>query len=186
MKRILVTGATGNVGRQVVSQLVATDEVRVRALTRDPASANLAAPIEVMRGDLTIPETLEPCLDGVDAVFLVWTNAPDAVPAAVDCIARYARRIVFLSSPHQTPHPLFRQPNPLAKMHAEIERLIKASGLDWTFLRPGMFAANARSWWAPQIRVGDVVRWPYAEAPTAPIHEQDIAAVAVRALLESK
>lgn len=186
MKRILVTGATGNVGRQVVSQLAATGEVEVRALTRDPASANLAGPVEVLRGDLTVPETLDPCLNGVDAVFLVWTTDPGAVAAALDRIARYARRIVFLSSPHQTPHPLFQQPNPLAKMHAEIERLIKASGLDWTFLRPGMFAVNARSWWAPQIRMGDVVRWPHGDAPTAPIHEADIARVAVSALTDSR
>ena len=55
----------------------------------------------------------------------------------------------------------------------------------WTFLRPGMFAANALTWWAPQIRAGkDVVRWPHVAAPTAPIHERDIAAVAVRALCE--
>jgi uncharacterized protein YbjT (DUF2867 family) len=185
MKRILVTGATGTVGRQVVSQLLATD-VRVRALTRDPDLANLPDGVDVRRGDLTVPETLDACLDGVDVVFLVWTAQPDAVSTAVDRFAKHARRIVFLSSPHQTPHPLFQQPNPLAAMHAEIERSIQASGLDdWTFLRPGMFAANARSWWAPQIRAGDFVRWPYADAPTAPIHEADIAAVAVTALLEA-
>ena len=66
----------------------------------------------------------------------------------------------------------------------QIERLIETSGLQWTFLRPGMFAANALRWWAPQIRAGDVVRWPYLAAPTAPIDERDIAAVAVRALCE--
>lgn len=185
MQRILVTGATGTVGHQVVEQLLATD-VQVRALTRDPSSANFPAEVDVMRGDLTVPETLDACLDGVDVVFLVWTADPRAVSTAVDRISKYARRIVFLSSPHQTPHPLFQQPNPLAAMHAEIEQLIHASGLDWTFLRPGMFAANARSWWAPQIRVGDVVRWPYADAPTAPIHEADIAAVAVSVLLDTK
>jgi uncharacterized protein YbjT (DUF2867 family) len=102
----------------------------------------------------------------------------------VDRIARHARRLVLLTSPHQTPHPFFQQPNPMARMFAEIERLIEASGVRWTFLRPGMFAANALSWWAPQIRAGNVVRWPYAEAPTAPVHERDVAAVAVRALLE--
>ena len=185
MRQILVTGATGTVGRQVVSQLLATD-VRVRALTRDPDSANVPNGVDVRRGDLTQPETLDACLDGVDVVFLVWTADPRAVSKAIEQIARYARQIVFLSSPHQTPHPLFQQPNPLATMHAEIERLIQASDLDWTFLRPGMFAANARSWWAPQIRAGDVVRWPYAEALTAPIHEADIAAVAVSALLDTR
>ena len=183
MKRILVTGATGTVGRQVVSRLVATD-ARVRALTRNPGAAGLPPEVEVARGDLTAPESLEECLDGVDEVFLVWTAPAGAVPAAVERIARQARHVVLLTSPHQTPHPLFQQPNPLAAMFAEIERVIKASGLRWTFLRPGMFAANALTWWAPRIRTGDAVRWPYGDAPTAPIHERDIAAVAVRALLE--
>jgi uncharacterized protein YbjT (DUF2867 family) len=70
-------------------------------------------------------------------------------------------------------------------MVEQIEQLIEASGLEWTFLRPGMLAANALGWWASQIRGGDVVRWPYVEVPTAPIHERDIAAVAVRALCEN-
>jgi len=184
MKRILVTGGTGRVGRQVVSQLLTTD-VRVRALTRNPDAAGLPPEVEVVRGDLTVPEALDECLDGVDAVFLVWTAPGGTAPAVVDRIAKHARRIVFLTSPHQTAHPFFQQPNPAAALHAEIERLIEASGVRWTFLRPGMFAANARFWWAPQIRAGDVVRWPYADAPTAPIQERDIAAVAVRALLEA-
>src|SRR5207244_4801537 len=97
----------------------------------------------------------------------------------------HARRIVFLSAPIRTAHPLFQQPNPLRAMFEQIERLIETSGLEWTFLRPGMFAANALSWWAQQIRAGDVVRWPYLAVPTAPIDERDIAAVAVRALCEN-
>jgi uncharacterized protein YbjT (DUF2867 family) len=78
------------------------------------------------------------------------------------------------------------QPNPIAALHAEIERRIRASGLGWTFLRPGMFAADALWWWAPQIRAGDVVRWPYALVPTAPIDERDIAAVAARTLCDGR
>ena len=184
MNRILVTGATGTVGRQVVSQLLATG-ARVRALTRHPDAAGLPPAVEVVCGDLTAPATLDGCLEGVSAVFLVWTASAGAAPAAVDRMSKHTRRVVFLSSPHRTAHPLFQQANPVAALHAEIERLIDASGLRWTFLRPGMFAANARRWWAPQIRAGDVVRWPYAAAPTAPIHERDIAAVAVRALVEA-
>jgi len=67
---------------------------------------------------------------------------------------------------------------------AQIERFIEASGLQWTFLRPGIFAANALGWWAPQIRAGDVVRWPHLGTATAPIDERDIGAVAVRTLFE--
>src|SRR5579864_8325795 len=183
MNRILVIGATGRTGRQVLSQLPRTG-VRVRALVRNPQTDGLPPHVDVVGGDLTLPETLDGCLDGVDAVFLVWTAPPATVAPALERIAKHARRIVFLSAPLKTPHPFFQQPNPVRALAEQIERLIESSGLQWTFLRPGMFAANALLWWAPQIRAGDVVRWPHLAAPTAPIDERDIAAVAVRALCE--
>jgi uncharacterized protein YbjT (DUF2867 family) len=183
MNRILVIGATGNVGRKVISQLPATG-VGVRALVRNPLTAGLPPHVEVVRGDLTVPETLDGCLDGIDTVFLVWTAPPATVAPALERIAKHARRIVFLSAPLKTPHPFFQQPNPSRVLAEQIERLIETSGLEWTFLRPGMFAGDALGFWAPQIRAGDVVRWPYLAAPTAPIDERDIAAVAVRALCE--
>jgi uncharacterized protein YbjT (DUF2867 family) len=180
---VLVTGATGRVGRIVVDQLLDAG-VPVRALTRHPATAALPAAVEVVAGDLTVPESLDAGLQGIGAVFLVWTVPPATAAAVVERLASHARRIVFLSSPHQTPHPFFQQPNPMAFLHAEIERLIAASGVESTLLRPGMFASNTRFWWASMIRDGDVVRWPYGAAETAPIDERDIAAVASRALYE--
>jgi len=181
MERVLVTGATGTIGREVVTQLLGTD-TRIRALTRKPAAAALPDGIEIVRGDLTDPDSLVPCLEGVDTVFLVWSVPAGAAPS-VKRIARHVRRIVLLTSPHKTPHPFFQQPNPLRGLFGELERLIETSGVEWTFLRPGMFAANALSWWAPQVRAGNVVRWPYADAPTAPVDERDVGAVAVSALL---
>jgi uncharacterized protein YbjT (DUF2867 family) len=151
---------------------------------RNPDAAGLTGEVEVVRGDLTLPETLDRCLDAVDTVFLVWVAPPATVAPVLERIAKRARRIVFLSAPLKTAHPLFQQPNPGRALGEQIERLIEASGLEWTFLRPGMFAVNGRRWWAPQIRAGDVVRWPYLAVPTAPIDERDIAAVAVRALCE--
>jgi uncharacterized protein YbjT (DUF2867 family) len=185
MNRILVIGATGRTGRQVLSQLPQTG-VRVRALVRKPQTDVLPPHVDVVRGDLALPETLDECLDGIDTVFLVWTAPPATAAPALERIAKHAQRIVFLSSPYKTAHPFFQQPNPVKALHAEIERLIETSGRQWTFLRPGMFSANALHWWAPQIRAGEVVRWPYLAAPTAPIDERDIAAVAVRALCEDK
>jgi uncharacterized protein YbjT (DUF2867 family) len=185
MNSILVIGATGRVGRQVLSLLPATGGVR--AVVRNSQKAGLPPHVDVVRGDLTLPKTLDECLDGIDTVFLVWTAPPATVAPALERIVRHARRIVFLSSPYKTAHPFFQggQPNPITPLHAEIERLIETSGRQWTFLRPGMFAGNALWWWAPRIRAGgDVVRWPYIAVPTAPIHERDIAAVAVRALCE--
>ena len=182
MQNILVTGATGNVGRQVVSQLLAAD-VQVRAMARSPESADLPRQVEVVRGDLTVPTTLDRCLDGVDAVFLMWQAPPAGVARAMERIVKHARRIVFLSN-LTVRDGVEEQAWPVTTLHARIERLIEATGVRWTFLRPGAFAANARMWWAPQIRAGDIVRWPYASAVTSPIHERDIAAVAVRALCE--
>jgi uncharacterized protein YbjT (DUF2867 family) len=153
-------------------------------MVRNPDAAQLSPQVEIARGDLTIPETLDGCLANIDAVFLVWTAPPTAVAPALERISRHARRIVFLSAPLKTPHPFFQQPNPARNLAMQIEQLIEASGREWTFLRPGMLASNARLWWAPQIRAGNTVRWPHLAVPTAPIDERDIAAVAVRALCE--
>ncbi|HET7437607.1 MAG TPA: NAD(P)H-binding protein [Thermoanaerobaculia bacterium] len=183
MTQILVTGATGTVGSEVVAQLLAAG-ADVRAMSRDPETAELPSGVTAVRGDLTEPQSLAAALDGIDTLFLVWTAPAPAAEAAIAAIAQHARRVVFLTAPHQTPHPFFQQPNAMATMQADIERRIMQSNLRWTFIRPSMFAANARMWWAGQIRTGDVVRWPYGDAPTAPIHERDIAAVAVRALLD--
>ena len=156
----------------------------VRALTRQPAKAELPAAVEVVAGDLTVPESLEAALQGVSAVFLLWTAPPTMAPAVIERLAAHTRRVVFLSSPHQTPHPFFQQPDPAARLHAEVERLIAAAGIESTTIRPGMFASNTRSWWSLMIRAGNVVRWPYAAAETAPVDERDIAAVAALALYE--
>jgi uncharacterized protein YbjT (DUF2867 family) len=183
MARVLVTGATGRVGRAVVGDLVEAG-IPVRALARRPSAAGLPAGVEVVAGDLTVPESLDAALQGVSAVFLVWTAPPVTAPAVVERIAAHTRRVVFLSSPHRTPHPFFQQPNRLAVMHADIERLIAAAGLESTFVRPGMFASNTLLWWGDAIRNGAPVRWAYGAAETAPIDDRDIASVSARALYQ--
>jgi uncharacterized protein YbjT (DUF2867 family) len=180
---VLVTGATGRVGRVVV-ELLLDAGVPVRALTHRPEAAALPANVEVVTGDLTVPESLDAGLRGAGAVFLIWTAPPATVPAVVERLATHARRVVFLSAPHQTPHPFFQQPNPMAVLYAGIERLIAATGLESTIIRPGMLASNALLWWAPAIRADGVVRWPYGAAETAPIDDRDVAAVAARALYQ--
>jgi len=152
-------------------------------MSRRPENAALPQ-TEVIYGDLTVPDTLDACLTGIDTVFLVWVAPHSAVADALERIVRRARRIVFLSAPIKTAHPLFQTSNPVKGLALQIEQMIERSGLEWTFLRPGMFAANALQWWGKQIRAGDVVRWPYLDVPTAPIDERDIATVAVRALRE--
>jgi uncharacterized protein YbjT (DUF2867 family) len=183
MRRVLVTGATGQIGSQVVAQL-RNAGVGIRAMTRNPRSTNLPADVDIVAGDLSAPDSLDACLNGVDSVFLVWIAPLAAAAPAIERIAAHARQVVLLTSPNRTPHPFFQQPNGMRAIHAGVEQLIEASRLCWTFLRPGPFALNCRHWWGPQLRNGDVVRWFYADAATAPVHEQDIAAVAVRTLCD--
>jgi uncharacterized protein YbjT (DUF2867 family) len=178
---VLVTGSTGRVGRMVVDQLLDAG-VSVRALTRNPATAAFPAAVEVVGGDFALPDSLEEALRGVNAVFLVWTLPFAAAPAVIELIGRHARHIVFLSAPHRTPHPFFQQPNPMAKLHADVEQLITDTGVISTVIRPGMFASNALHWWAPAIRIGNAIRWPYGAAETSPVDDRDIAAVAARVL----
>jgi uncharacterized protein YbjT (DUF2867 family) len=179
---IFVTGATGNVGRNVVS-LLSGAGVRVRALTRNPGVAGLLDSVEIVPGDLSDTSALDNSLQGVDSVFLMLRAFSAPIAPIMELLKQRVRRIVFLSSAAiQDELPV--QTNPIGKIHLEIEESIKKTGLEWTFLRPGAFAANALTWWAPQLRSADTLRWPYAAAAWAPIHERDIAAVAVHALTE--
>jgi uncharacterized protein YbjT (DUF2867 family) len=164
---ILVTGATGNVGRLVVDELLGLGVTGIRALTVDPARAALPPQVEVVRGYLGRPETVAPALTGVDRMYL----AP--LLGTVDQVTRMVadagvRHIVDLAGGENTDW-------------RPIEVAVEASGVDWTHLEAGEFMANALMW-APQIRAGDVVRDANPDAATAPIALEDIAAVAARVL----
>jgi uncharacterized protein YbjT (DUF2867 family) len=173
---ILVTGAAGTVGRNVVGQLLEA-HAEVRPVSRSPERAPLPAGPRAVRGDLAEPESLRPALRDVDRVFLFPAAAPlDPFLG----LAREAgvRHVVLLSSA-----AVDGESNAIARSHRVHERAVAASGLSWTFIRPGAFMANDLMW-APAVRGDGVVRAPYAQAATAPIDERDIAAVAVRALLD--
>ena len=180
----LVIGATGRTGRGVVAELIRAGRP-VRALVRDPALSKLPGDVELATGDLTNPESVARAAEGAQSAFLVWTAPFATASAVVGALALHVEGIVLLSSPHQTPHPFFQQPNALAVFHAQLDRMVMDSGREWTIVRPGMFAANSIMWWAPAIQAGDEVRWPYGAVATAPIDERDIAAVAARALMDA-
>jgi uncharacterized protein YbjT (DUF2867 family) len=170
----LVTGATGQVGRHVVHGLLAGGHA-VRALSRTPEKAGFPAEIEVLRGDLTEPASLEPALAGVDALYLLASGEESAFLDR----AREAgvRRVVLLSSQTVDSRP----GNAIALRHQRAENAVQDSGIPATFLRPGQFASNTLQW-APAIRETGVVRAPFAEVGLPSIHPADIAAVAVAAL----
>ncbi|MEV0248756.1 NAD(P)H-binding protein [Nocardia sp. NPDC050712] len=178
---ILVTGATGKVGRAAVEQLHEAG-VEVRALVRRPEAADLPPGVEVVRGDLSDPGSLDAALAGVHAVFLVWpTLAADAAaPVVVRRLAEQARHIVYLSA-----RGADERVGAVLGSHGYLERLIDETGVGRTFVRAGGFAGNDLGW-AASIRAEGVVREHYDGWGRSVIHERDIAAVGVRALLEGR
>ena len=175
---ILITGATGNVGRLVVERL-ADEGVPVRALSRRPEQAQWPAGVEAVAADLADVASVRAALDGVEAVFLFA-----AQEAGAELVAAFAdagvRHVVLLSS-NGIDDGAGIQDGPIATHHAEYERLLRASGMAWTFLRPDTFMTNIQPW-SYQTKYGDEIRGAYAEAAAPVIHPADIAEAAVAAL----
>jgi uncharacterized protein YbjT (DUF2867 family) len=175
---ILVTGATGNVGRHVVDLLVQAG-MDVRATSRDPESLDLPAEVDVRGADLTDPTTFEEALHGVEKAFLY--TQPSGIEGFVE-VARAAgvEHVVLLSSLAAAG----RDPDHwIARWHLAAEDAIERSGLSWTFVRPGAFAANSLLW-ARSIKNEEPVRLLYAHSYLSSIHERDIAEVSTCALLQ--
>lgn len=172
--RILITGATGTVGRNVVEQLIAADPTaELRALTRNPEAA-VPAGVELAVGDLAAPETLADAFKGVDAVHFInfageqYGAIPD--PAAVVALAEEAgvRRATVLGGMADGP----------------LETLLAASAIETTFLHPVEFMSNALMWWAAPIKAESRIREPFGDRLSAMVHPADIGAVAARVLLD--
>lgn len=170
---ILVTGARGRVGRAVLDALLAADVTDLRA-SRRAGPLEVPAGVETVVADLEDPATLGPTLDGVEQAFLYAT--PDGVAAFVDT-ARTAgvEHVVLLSSAAVSED----DGDWIAERHRAAEKPLVESGLTATLLRPGAFASNTVQW-AGGIRAG-TVELPYPDSHVTPIHEADIADVAVSA-----
>ncbi|MDA2807762.1 NAD(P)H-binding protein [Nocardiopsis suaedae] len=178
---ILVTGATGTVGGAVARRLAGAGE-DVRALVRSPEAARLPAGVEVMRGDLSDPASVEAAMHGIDGVFLVWP-LPGAAPVVpvLEAVRLHAERVAYLSSAGADP-AAEEHGDPITATHSEVERALAASGLAWTAVRAGGFAANDLAWTEELRGGGSVVRTPFPEARRAVVHEDDLADVAIHAL----
>jgi uncharacterized protein YbjT (DUF2867 family) len=178
---ILVTGATGHIGRELARELDAKG-AKFRVLVRDPArAAGLPGHAERVIGDLGEPATLAPAFDGVDGLFLLVPGIGTAHTAHAVAAARASgvRRIVLLSS-----YAVIGDPMPaMGRWHHEREQMIRASGIPATILRSSGFMTNALDW-LPTIREGGFVLDPVGPGRAAPIDPADIAAVAALVLTE--
>lgn len=176
---ILVTGATGAVGRHLVATLLEHDAA-VRALTRRPADAGLPDGTDVVGGDLADPTTLGPeVFDGVDRAFVFpATGVETFVAAAAEAGVRRFTVLSSLAVAGEFP----RDRGSVSQLHhAAVEAAVTSATDAWTILRPGTFANNLLAWsW--QVRSGAPIRAPYLDSAQAPVHEHDVAEAAAAAL----
>ncbi|MFF0868499.1 NAD(P)H-binding protein [Nonomuraea sp. NPDC003560] len=170
---ILVTGATGTVGRLVVEELLQAGR-QVRALTRNPAKAALPEGVEVVGGDLAEPASLAAAFEGVTAVHFInfagddYAPLPDGAGLAELAVRAGVRRVTVLGG----------------REDGELEQALAATDLEWTLLHPVEFMANTLQWWAHTIRTEGVIKEPFGDRLSALVHERDIAAVAAKVLTE--
>lgn len=177
---IVVTGATGNVGSEIVALLAASGRP-VRAMTRRPGEVRLPEGVETVYGDAADPASLDEAFRGAEGAFLMTTQQMGTAPHPThginlaEAASRASlQRVVQLSSFAVGANGLFR-------WYAEAEAAVAGTGIDYTILKPGRFMSNALQW-APMIRHGDEVHVPFATKPAASIDPADIAAIAVAAL----
>ncbi|MBS1677632.1 MAG: NAD(P)H-binding protein [Actinobacteria bacterium] len=183
----MITGATGTVGRQIVEILAAGGE-SVGAVSRDPSRATWPEGTTPVKADPSSPSSLAAVLRQTKVLFLNPATTSGLYAPAGDVAREFlalaaesgVERVVLLSGAAVD----YGAGDPLAEYFVSYEDAVAASGLAWTYVRPGEFAANALAW-VPQVRAGDVVRDAYPEAATSAIHERDIAAVAALALRDS-
>jgi uncharacterized protein YbjT (DUF2867 family) len=174
---ILVTGATGNVGGELVRILAGAGE-EVRALIRrDADRSGLPEGVEGVVGDLDRAETLTPALAGVSGVHLL-SGYSGLEGLLAEARRAGVERVVLQSS---SAVPGGDMTNAVARYHILSERAVRESGLAWTFLQPDSFMSNTLEW-ASQLRAGDVVRAPFADVRVATIDPYDVAAVSAEAL----
>lgn len=179
---LLITGATGAVGRHLVATLLAGG-ADVRAVSRHPGTARLPAGVEVVAADPSRPDTLDDALSGVTGLFLHPRAVGDAAYELV-ALARKAgvARVVALSAINVDDADAEQPSRYRGDRNREAEQAATGSGLSWTSLRASSFAGNTAQAWGGQLRAGDVVRYPYAAFQESLVDERDLAEVAARAL----
>ncbi|WP_438296020.1 SDR family oxidoreductase [Streptomyces sp. HUAS TT7] len=180
---IVVTGATGNVGRPLTKALAEAGE-QVTAVSRHAVA--VPEGVRHVAADLAEPTSLTPALDGAKALFLLLSgdlHAPGAGPADIIALAAASgvRRVVLLSSQGVATRPL----GPSRVAMRAVEDALRESGLAWAVLRPGGFASNALAW-AESVRTRGTVAAPFGDVGVPVVDPADIAEVAAACLLDDR
>jgi uncharacterized protein YbjT (DUF2867 family) len=176
--QILITGASGTIGSELVKQLAAAGEsVRAGYRTRRPELAGVQ-PVQI---DLATGEGLDASLAGVDAVFLLAGEMEDQAAAEIR-VVEAAKRARVKRLVKQSVLAAESEAYSFARIHRQVERAIEASGIPYTFLRPGSFMQNFITYHGNTIRAENAFYLPCGNAREAFVDARDIARVAAVAL----
>ena len=184
---IVVTGATGTVGRPLVQELLQRGQ-RVRAVIHRAGAENLPPGVDIIECDLSAPEALAPALRDASGLFVHPRAVAGAAPALMQLAAEHGiERVVGLSAIN-VDDDLDDQPSRFnGDRNKEVEDAVARSELSWASVRACAFAINISLVWAAQIRGGsDVVRGPFAGFTEAVIHERDLGAVIAAAICDHR
>lgn len=175
---ILVTGATGRVGKELVEQLLDRG-AQVRVLVRDKNKvAHLGDRVEIAVGDLDKPETLAEAMQGVEKLYFVTYHSGQVADLVEAAKKAGVRHIVKQSSTEA------ERSIGLGRLHRDQEELIKGSGMAWTIIRPSMFMTQTIRWWAASIKSRSAVYFPGGKGKVRAIDPRDVAAMACTVLTQ--
>lgn len=169
---ILISGATGNVGRELIPLFIRTG-MDIRVLVRDERkTVGWKKQVEIAIGDLDKPDTLAAAMQGIDKLYFVTP-----VTVQVENLLQAAKLAGIRHVVKQSTIEADRWLGP-GKWHREQEELIKSMGFEWTFLRPTMMMVNTIEWWSPTIKAQNAVYFPGGKGRVPPVDPKDVAAVA--------
>jgi uncharacterized protein YbjT (DUF2867 family) len=190
LETILVTGATGNVGSEVIKQLSkATTDVNIKAAVHSVENVKKVVKdddrVEVVVIDYNEPETLKEALKDVDKLFFVTPESPNASELASNLVAeaknagiRHIVKLSTIGADTEAPVASFR-------LHRQAEKMIEESGIPYTFLRPHGFMQNFINWYSPTIKSSNAFYPPAGDVKSSDVDVRDVAAVAIQALINN-
>lgn len=185
---ILVTGATGNIGSEVVKELLSdAPDVSIKAAVHSSQNVKKVksdARVKVIQIDYNEPETVREALNGVDKLFLLTPDVPNAADLASNVVIEAKKAGIKQIVKQSVMGAALEADVGTMRLHRQVEKFIEQSGIPFTFLRPNEFMQNFINFHSPSIRGNNAFYIPLEDAKVSLVDVRDIAGVAVKSLID--
>ena len=185
---ILVTGATGNIGSEVVRQLLSNaPEVSLKVAVHSSQNVKKVKDggrVKVIQVDYNEPDTLREALEDVDKLFLLSPDVPNAADLASNVVTQAKKAGIRHIVKQSVMGADLEADVGTMRLHRQVEKFIEQSGISFTFLRPNEFMQNFVNFHSPSIKGNNAFYIPLEDAKVSLVDVRDIAAVAVKSLTD--